>query len=80
LLGKIRSNGFASCMYSTIHFSSLHICCWAFWQNCKERLLASPYLFVRGEQLTSHWTNFYEIWYVSAFQNTIEKIRVLLTL
>jgi len=30
------------------------------------------------EQLSSHWTHFHEIWYVSVFQKFVQKIKVLL--
>ena len=33
---------------------------------------------VRMEQLGSHWTNFYETWYLSIFRKSVEKIRVSL--
>ena len=33
---------------------------------------------VRTEQLGSHWTEFHEIWYLSIFRKTIEKIQFLL--
>jgi hypothetical protein len=35
-------------------------------------------LSVRMEQLVSHWTDFHEIWYLSNFRKSVEKIRVLL--
>jgi hypothetical protein len=30
------------------------------------------------EQLDSHWTDFYEIWYVGFFRKSVEKIQVSL--
>jgi hypothetical protein len=33
---------------------------------------------VRMEQLGSHWTDFYEIWYVNIFRCTVQKIEVAL--
>ena len=36
-------------------------------QNCEKRLLASSCLSVRMEQLSSHWTDFHEIRYLSIF-------------
>ena len=33
---------------------------------------------VRMEQLVSHYTNFYEIWYVKIFRKYVEKIQVSL--
>jgi len=35
-------------------------------------------LSVRIEQLSSHWTNFHEIWYLSIFRISVEKIQVSL--
>jgi hypothetical protein len=32
----------------------------------------------RMEQLGSHWTDFHEIWYLSIFRNSVEKIQVSL--
>ena len=65
-------------MYSTVHLIPVHLCFGLFGKIAKKRLFASPCLSVRMEQLSSHWTNFHEIWYVGAFQNTVEKIQVLL--
>ena len=33
---------------------------------------------VHMEQLGSHWKDFHEIWYLSIFQKTVEKIQVSL--
>jgi hypothetical protein len=33
---------------------------------------------VRMEQLGSHWTDFHEIWYLSIFRKSVEKIQVSL--
>jgi hypothetical protein len=33
---------------------------------------------VRTEQLGSHWMDFHEIWYLSFFRESVEKIQVLL--
>jgi hypothetical protein len=33
---------------------------------------------VRVEQLGSHWTDFYEIWYLSIFRNSVEVVQVSL--
>jgi hypothetical protein len=33
---------------------------------------------VRIEQLGSHWTEFHEIWYLSIFRKSVEKIQVSL--
>jgi hypothetical protein len=33
---------------------------------------------VRMEQLGSQWTDFHEIWYLSIFQKSVEKIQVSL--
>jgi len=30
------------------------------------------------EQLGFHWTDFYEIWYLSIFSKSVEKIQILL--
>jgi hypothetical protein len=35
-------------------------------------------LYVRMEQLGSHWTDFHEIWYLYIFRKSVEKIQVLL--
>jgi hypothetical protein len=35
-------------------------------------------MFVRVEQLRSHWMDFYEIWYLRIFPKTVEKIKVAL--
>jgi hypothetical protein len=34
---------------------------------------------VRIQQLGSHWTEFLEIWYLSIFRKSVEKIQVSLT-
>jgi hypothetical protein len=51
-------------------------------QNCEKRLLASSCLSVRPsvrmEQLGSYWTDFHEIWYLSIFRKSVEKIQVSL--
>jgi len=44
----------------------------------RNRLLASSSLSVRMEQLGSHWTDFYEIWYLSIFRCTTQKIEITL--
>jgi hypothetical protein len=50
--------------------------------NYEKYLLDSSYLyaclFVRMEQLDSHWTDFCEIWYSSIFWNSVEKIQISL--
>ena len=33
------------------------------------------YVSIRTEQISSHWWDFYEVWYLSIFLKTIEKIR-----
>jgi len=33
---------------------------------------------VRIEQLDSHWTDFYDIWYLRIFRKSVEKIQVSL--
>jgi hypothetical protein len=35
-------------------------------------------LYVRVEQLGSHWTAFHEIWYLGIFRKSVEKIQVSL--
>ena len=40
--------------------------------------VVSVHLSVRVEQLCSHWTDFYEIWYFSIFRKYVEKIQVSL--
>jgi hypothetical protein len=59
-------------------------------QDCEKRLLASPCLSVckyvcpsvrpsvRMVQLGSHWTHFYETWYLRIFRKSVEKIHVSL--
>ena len=47
-------------------------------QKKKKRLLSSPCLSVRMEQLGSHWTDFHEIWYLSISRKSVEKIQVSL--
>ena len=47
-------------------------------QNCEKRLLASLCLSVRMEHLGSHWTDFYEIWYLRSLRKCVEKIQVSL--
>ena len=48
-------------------------------QNCDKRILASSCLpvcpSVHMEQLGSHWTDFHEIWYLSIFRKSVEKIQ-----
>jgi hypothetical protein len=36
------------------------------------------HLSARMEQLGSHWTDFYEIWYLRIFKKIVKKIKVLL--
>jgi len=50
----------------------------AFVKNGEKRLLASSCLSVRMEQLGAHWTDFHEIWYLSIFRKSVEKIQVSL--
>jgi hypothetical protein len=33
---------------------------------------------VRMEQLSSHWTDFYETWYLNIFLKSVQKIQVIL--
>jgi len=51
-------------------------------QNCEKRLTASSCLSVRPsvrtQQLSSHSTDFHEIWYLNIFRTTVEKIQVSL--
>ena len=51
-------------------------------QICEKRLTASSCLFVRlsvrMEQLSSHWTDFHEIWYLSIFRTSVENIQASL--
>jgi hypothetical protein len=42
------------------------------------RSYLSVYLYVRMEQLSFHWTDFDEIWYLSIFRKSVEKIQDLL--
>ena len=43
-----------------------------------KRLLASSCPSARMEQLGSHWTDFYEFWYLSTFRKSVEKFQVSL--
>ena len=54
------------------------VCFWARLQNCEKRLLASSCPSVRMEQLGSHWTDFYEILYLSTCRISVEKIQISL--
>jgi len=51
-------------------------------QNCEKRLLPSSRVSVRPsirmEQLDVHWTDFCEIWYLSMFRISVDKIQVSL--
>jgi hypothetical protein len=47
-------------------------------KNCEKRLLASSCLSVYNKQLDSYWPDFHEIWYLSIFRRTVEKIHVSL--
>jgi hypothetical protein len=38
----------------------------------------SACLFARVEQLSSHWMDFHEIWYLSIFRNSVKKIQISL--
>jgi hypothetical protein len=51
---------------------------WVRLQNCKMQLLALSCLSVHMDHLGSHWTDFDEVWYMSFFQKSVEKIQVLL--
>jgi len=51
---------------------------WARSQNCGKWLVASWCLSVRMEHLSSHRTDFHDIWYLSIFRKNVEKIRVSL--
>ena len=42
------------------------------------RSYLSVYPYVRMEQLSFHWTDFDEIWYLSVFLKSVEKIQDLL--
>jgi hypothetical protein len=44
-------------------------------QNCEARLLASSRLSVRMKQPGFHWTDFNDIWYLSIFRKSVEKIQ-----
>jgi hypothetical protein len=52
--------------------------------NCEKRLLVSPCLYVRlsvrMEHLSTQWTDFHEIWYLSLFRKYVKKIIVHLKL
>ena len=51
----------------------------ALWQNCKMRLFfMSVCRFIRMKELGSHWTEFYEILYLSIFTKSVEKIQISL--
>jgi hypothetical protein len=43
--------------------------------KCDKRLSASSCPSVRKEQLDSHWTDFHEIWYISIFRKSSQKIQ-----
>ena len=53
-----------------------------FSQTCEERMLRSFVMFVRlyvrMEQLSSHWRYFNEFWYLMIFRKSVEKIQVSL--
>jgi hypothetical protein len=41
-------------------------------------ILVLFYALLQNEQLGSHWTDLHEIWYLSIFQKSVEKIKFLL--
>jgi hypothetical protein len=47
-------------------------------RNCEKQLLASARLSVRKEHPSSHSTDFHEIWYLSIFRKSVEKVQVSL--
>ena len=50
-------------------------------QNCEKNTISfvmSVRPSVRMEQLNSHWTDFYDIWYLRIFRKSVEKIQVSL--
>ena len=64
---------------SLIQLSEPHF--WERSQNSEKRLLVSCMSVrpsIRREQLGYHWTDFHEIWYLSIFRKTVEKIQVSL--
>ena len=69
--------------------SAWRTCWWVNWDDasvllarsrkCEKRPLASSVrLSVCTEQLGSHWTDFHEIWYLSIFRKSVEKIQTSL--
>ena len=44
----------------------------------QEGLLTSFRLSVRTERVGPQWTDFYEIWYVSTFRESVENVKVQL--
>ena len=52
--------------------------CQVRWQNCGKWLLTSLCLSVYVEQRGCHWTDFCEIWCLSIFWKSVEKIQVSL--
>jgi hypothetical protein len=64
-----------SCLFIISYFQACS-------RNCAKRLQASSFpsvsLFVCMEELGSHWTDFYEIWYYIFYGKCVEKIQRLL--
>ena len=51
---------------------------WAHLQNFEKRLFTASCLSLSMGQLSFHWTDFYEIWYVSIFRKFVAKRQVSL--
>jgi len=69
---QLETTDFIFLFYTQIEICRLHS------QNCKTRLLASScvrLLTFRMEQLSCHWTDFYEIWYSNIFENLLRKFK-----
>jgi hypothetical protein len=73
--GEVKGRSFCVKKHKCIYFEARS-------QNCEERLLAASCLSVRlsvwKKGLGSRWKDFYEIWYLSIFRKSVEKIQVSL--
>jgi hypothetical protein len=63
-----------TCPYAEILFEAL----FAKLRKATNSFVISVRLSVRMKQLGSHWTDLHEIWYLSIFRKTVEKIQVSL--
>jgi len=58
--------------------TGLFLCALKKYRKATINFVVSVHVSVRMEQLSSHWRDFHEIWYLNIFRKYLEKIQVLL--